>query len=68
MVGQLPEVLASSMAALHTIDPQCIREQLNQTGDVPTTLAGLLDALRVTAASYGRPDLVDAASATFLFG
>jgi aminoglycoside phosphotransferase (APT) family kinase protein len=68
VVGQLPEVLASSMAALHALDPQCIHEQLGQADDVPTTLAGLLDALRATAASYGRPDLVDAASRAWLVG
>jgi aminoglycoside phosphotransferase (APT) family kinase protein len=61
VAGQLPEILASSMAALHALDPHCIREQLRNSGDVPTTVAGLLDALRDAAASYQRVDLADAA-------
>ncbi len=61
LLGQLPEVLASTMAKLHALDPQCIRGQLSQNGDVPITVAGLLDALQDTAASYQRADLAGAA-------
>jgi hypothetical protein len=61
VLGQLPEVLAFSMARLHALDPSCIRVQLGQAGDVPTTVAGVLGALRDTAAGYGRADLVEAA-------
>lgn len=59
-VGELPEVLASCMAALHSLDPQCVRGQLSSAGDVPT-LADLLGALRDMAAGYGRPDLAETA-------
>ena len=35
--------------------------QLGQTSDVPITVAGLLDALKTTAANYERADLAEAA-------
>ena len=61
VLGQLPQVLAFSMARLHALDPHRIREQLGQTSDVPITVAGLLDALKTTAANYERADLAEAA-------
>jgi aminoglycoside phosphotransferase (APT) family kinase protein len=61
VLGQLPGVLAFSMARLHALDPSCIREQLGRAGDVPATVAGVLGALRDTAAGYGRADLAEAA-------
>ncbi|HEV2378157.1 MAG TPA: phosphotransferase [Streptosporangiaceae bacterium] len=62
VLGQLPQVLASSMARLHVLDPHDIREQLSQASDVPTTAGDLLDELQDTAARYGRTDLADAAT------
>jgi aminoglycoside phosphotransferase (APT) family kinase protein len=61
VLGQLPEVLAATMARLHALDPHRIHEQLSGTSDVPVTVAGLLDVLQVMAASYQRADLAGAA-------
>src|SRR5258708_29578419 len=59
--GQLPEVLASSMAALHAIDPRPVRDQLAPLGGVPVTLPGLLHTMAEAAASCHRDDLASAA-------
>jgi aminoglycoside phosphotransferase (APT) family kinase protein len=59
--GRLPHTLAASMAALHAIDPQPVRDQLRDLGDVPVTLCGLLCALRDAAERFRRDDLARAA-------
>jgi hypothetical protein len=59
--GRLPHILAASMAALHAIDPQPVRDQLRDLGDVPVTLCGLLCALRDAAERFRRDDLARAA-------
>jgi len=58
---QIPDALASAMAALHALDPQPVREQLGRLGDVPVTLPGMLQTLREAAGSCQRDDLVSAA-------
>lgn len=60
--SRIPEILASAMAGLHAIDPRPVRDQLPVADDVPTTLAGMLTALRNAATRYRRPDLAAAAS------
>jgi aminoglycoside phosphotransferase (APT) family kinase protein len=60
--GRLPEVLASTMARLHAIDPQPIRDQLDREGDeAPSTVDGLLGMLERLAAGFQRADLAAAA-------
>lgn len=59
--GRLPQILAASMAALHAIDPQPVRDQLRDLGDVPVTLCGFLGAQRHAAERFRRDDLARAA-------
>jgi aminoglycoside phosphotransferase (APT) family kinase protein len=59
--AQIPEALASVMAALHAIDPQPVREQLGGLGDIPVTLPEMLNMLRDVAAVCQRHDLSSAA-------
>ena len=60
--GQLPEVLASSMARLHAIDPQPIRDQLDCEGDgAPDTVDGLIRLVERAVAGFQRADLAEAA-------
>ena len=59
--GQLPEVLASTAARLHAIDPAPIRDQLDEADEAPATVDGLLALLERAAAGFRRPDLADAA-------
>lgn len=59
--GRLPQILAASMAALHAIDPQPVRDQLSDLRDVPVTLPGLLSALGDAAERFRRDDLAGAA-------
>jgi aminoglycoside phosphotransferase (APT) family kinase protein len=53
----IPALLASSMAALHALDPALVRDRLEPTTDLPTTLEAFLVELRKVAAEYERPDL-----------
>jgi aminoglycoside phosphotransferase (APT) family kinase protein len=57
----LPELLASTMARLHSLDPEPVRDQLDSSCDFPVTLPGMLATLRDMACTYGRGDLVAAA-------
>jgi aminoglycoside phosphotransferase (APT) family kinase protein len=58
---RIPEVLASSMAELHRLDPGPIRVELEQVHNLPVRVDELLNFLGVAAAYYGRSDLVEAA-------
>jgi aminoglycoside phosphotransferase (APT) family kinase protein len=61
LTRQVPELLAGSMARLHALDPDLVRGDLDQVGDLPVTMDGLLIALAGLAAEYRRPDLAAAA-------
>jgi aminoglycoside phosphotransferase (APT) family kinase protein len=61
LLRQIPDLLATSMARLHALDPDLVRGELEQVRDVPVTVPGLLAALAPFAAKFGRTDLVDAA-------
>ena len=61
LTRQLPGLLAGSMARLHALDPGSVRDDLDQVGDVPVTVDGLLKTLAGLAAEYRRPDLAAAA-------
>lgn len=60
-LGQLPDVLAATMARLHAIDPGPIRDQLDEADEAPSTVDGLLGLLERAATGFGRADLADAA-------
>jgi aminoglycoside phosphotransferase (APT) family kinase protein len=57
----MPELLASTMARLHSLDPEPVRDQLGSSCDIPVTLPAMLAALRDMARTYRRADLVNAA-------
>ena len=61
LLRQIPDLLATSMARLHALDPDLVRGELKQVRDVPVTVPGLLAALARFAGEFGRTDLVDAA-------
>jgi len=58
---QIPDLLAVSMANLHALNPDPVRDQLSRPNDVPITLSEALSALHETASNYGRADLTAAA-------
>src|SRR5690349_11486909 len=61
LLRQIPDLLITSMARLHALDPDLVRGELEQVRDVPVTVPGLLAALARFAGEFGRTDLVDAA-------
>jgi aminoglycoside phosphotransferase (APT) family kinase protein len=61
LLRRVPELLAGSMARLHALDPDLVRDELEQVREVPVNVAGLLAMLERFAAEFGRPDLVGAA-------
>ncbi len=61
--SQIPDVLASTMAALHAVDPEPVRAGLGERNSAVWSVPGLLDFLRDAAARIGRDDLVAAADA-----
>ena len=58
---RIPELLATSMARLHALDPGLVRGELEQVRGVPVTVDGLVAAAARFAGEFGRPDLVRAA-------
>ena len=61
LLRRLPELLATSMARLHALDPDLVRGELEQVRDVPVTVPGLLGAMERFAREFGRTDLAGAA-------
>ena len=61
LVRRIPELLATSMARLHALDPGLVRGDLEQVRGVPVTVDGLIAAAARFAGEFGRPDLVRAA-------
>jgi aminoglycoside phosphotransferase (APT) family kinase protein len=59
--SRIPDVLASTMAALHAVDPGPVRDELAGLTGIPYTVLGMLSFLRDTAERCGRADLVAAA-------
>lgn len=60
VLRQVPELLATSMARLHALDPDLVRGELERVGEVPVTVPGLLATLVRFADERGRPDLAEA--------
>jgi aminoglycoside phosphotransferase (APT) family kinase protein len=61
LLRRIPDLLATSMARLHALDPDLVRGELDQVREVPVTVPGLLAALARFAGEFGRTDLVHAA-------
>jgi aminoglycoside phosphotransferase (APT) family kinase protein len=61
LVREIPDLLGSSMARLHALDPGLVCGGLEQVRAVPITVDGLLRALTQLAAEFGRQDLAGAA-------
>jgi aminoglycoside phosphotransferase (APT) family kinase protein len=59
--SRIPDVLASTMAALHAVDPEPVRAELADRAGLAATVPGLLGFLQDSAALFGRDDLVAAA-------
>src|SRR4029079_19260838 len=55
------DLLATSMARLHALDPDLVRGELEQGRAVPLTVPSVLAARARCAGDFGRTDLVDAA-------
>jgi aminoglycoside phosphotransferase (APT) family kinase protein len=64
--SKIPDVLASTMAALHAVDSRPVRDELAGLTGISATVPGMLRFLTQTAGRCGRADLVDAAG--FLTG
>jgi aminoglycoside phosphotransferase (APT) family kinase protein len=60
LVRQLPDVLATTMARLHALDPEPVRARLAGVDGAPSTVTGLLGTLAGYAADFGRADLAQA--------
>jgi aminoglycoside phosphotransferase (APT) family kinase protein len=60
LLREIPDLLATSMARLHALDPSLVRAELEQLREVPVTVEGLLAALVRFAGAFGRTDLADA--------
>ena len=58
---ELPGVLATTMAGLHSLDPAPVRAQLGSSGDIPVTVPEMLARFRAMARDCGRADLTAAA-------
>jgi aminoglycoside phosphotransferase (APT) family kinase protein len=61
LLREIPDLLATSMARLHELDPGLVRGELEQLREVPVTVPGLLGAVGRFAGEFGRTDLVHAA-------
>jgi aminoglycoside phosphotransferase (APT) family kinase protein len=61
LTRRLPQVLATTMAELHALDPGPVRDQLSHAGAAGVTIPGMLEFLAAAAASCRRDDLATAA-------
>ena len=57
----IPDVLASTMVALHAVDPRPVRDELAGLTGISHTVPGMLGFLTNEAGRCGRADLVEAA-------
>jgi len=61
LFGEIPELLASTMARLHALDLEPVRSELDGAGVVITSVGDMLRINRQLATENGRPDLAEAA-------
>ncbi|HLK73132.1 MAG TPA: phosphotransferase [Streptosporangiaceae bacterium] len=59
LFGEIPRLLASTMARLHALDPEPLRAQLEAAAAI-VSVGSMLALLRGFAAEFGRPDLAQA--------
>jgi aminoglycoside phosphotransferase (APT) family kinase protein len=60
LFGEIPRLLASTMARLHALDPEPLRGQLEAAAAI-VSVGSMLALLQGLAAEFGRPDLAQAA-------
>jgi len=60
LFGEIPRLLASTMARLHALDPEPVRSQLEAAAAI-VSVGSMLAVMRELAAEFGRPDLAQAA-------
>ena len=60
LFGEIPRLLASTMARLHALDPEPLRGQLEAAAAI-VSVGSMLALLGELAAEFGRPDLAQAA-------
>jgi aminoglycoside phosphotransferase (APT) family kinase protein len=61
LFGEIPRLLAATMARLHGLDPEPVRGQLEAAAVAIVSVGSLLAMLHERAAEFGRPDLAQAA-------
>jgi aminoglycoside phosphotransferase (APT) family kinase protein len=61
LFGEIPRLLASTMALLHALDPEPVRDQLEASAAAIGSVGSMLAMMRERAAEFGRPDLAQAA-------
>jgi aminoglycoside phosphotransferase (APT) family kinase protein len=61
LFGEIPRLLASTMAQLHALDPEPVRAKLDGAGAAIVSVSSMLVVMRQRAAEFERPDLVQAA-------
>jgi aminoglycoside phosphotransferase (APT) family kinase protein len=61
LVGEIPQLLASTMAELHALDPEPVRGELEGSGAAIVSVDSMLTVMRHRAAEFARPDLAEAA-------
>jgi aminoglycoside phosphotransferase (APT) family kinase protein len=59
--GEIPRLLASTMARLHALDPGPVRSELDSTENVIVSVGDMLRVFRQLAVDSERPDLAEAA-------
>jgi aminoglycoside phosphotransferase (APT) family kinase protein len=60
LFGEIPRLLAATMARLHALDPGPVRGQLEAAAATNVSVGSMLAIMRERAAEFGRPDLVQA--------
>jgi aminoglycoside phosphotransferase (APT) family kinase protein len=61
LIGEIPRLLASTMAQLHALDPELVRSQLDGSGAAIVSVSSMLTVMRRRATEFDRPDLAKAA-------
>jgi len=61
LLRRIPETLATTMAKLHSLDPEPVRSQLDSARHVGVSVSSRLEALRQITTRYRRADLTRAA-------
>jgi aminoglycoside phosphotransferase (APT) family kinase protein len=61
LLGEMPRLLASTMARLHALDPVPVRTELDAAGAVVASMSSMLAVHRDLALTFARPDLMRAA-------